>query len=167
MNTKECECCGSPFIRRKADSSEQWESRRFCSISCKNKSNPPEHIHLRFWRKVEKSQNGCMIWVGSTDNHGYGQINQGYGRSPIKTHRLSWELHNGEIPFGLSVCHKCDNPKCVNPDHLFLGTQKDNMMDCASKGRLNKKSFENLQPGAKGYYGAGPLSKAEINKCAE
>lgn len=87
----------------------------------------------RFWNKVDKeTESGCWEWVGSTRN-GYGCIR------PIGvtkySHRVSWELHNGPIPDGLWVLHKCDNRKCVNPDHLFLGTNQDNVNDKMSKGR--------------------------------
>ena len=78
----------------------------------------------------------------------------GSGSSPEKAHRVSFEKKHGPIPIGLNVCHKCDNPECSNPDHLFLGTQKDNMRDCSKKKRLSKKSLLNLIPGAKGYIGA-------------
>jgi hypothetical protein len=66
----------------------------------------------------------------------------------------------GEMPKGAAY-HKCDNPSCVNPDHLFVGTQKDNMRDASRKNRLSAKSLLNLHPGAKGFYGAGPTSNQE------
>lgn len=60
----------------------------------------------------------------------------------------------GAIPDGLVICHRCDNPECTNPDHLFAGTQKDNMMDCSAKGRVNPRSLHNLRPRKKGFRGA-------------
>jgi len=85
-----------------------------------------------FWKKVDKSGD-CWEWVGCKIKHGYGRFNV---NAKLKlAHRVSWELKNGPITNGLFTLHKCDNPPCVNPDHLFLGTQKDNMHDAMKKGR--------------------------------
>lgn len=92
----------------------------------------------RFWVKVQKSR-GCWIWIGAKGGSraGYGVIGRGRrGQGLVYAHRASWELHKGQIPDGLEVLHKCDNPACVKPKHLFLGTQTDNMRDCAAKGRV-------------------------------
>lgn len=91
----------------------------------------------RFWSKVVKTDT-CWIWIGagSTSKKGYGQIRlPGAKGRQTSAHRVSWILHRGEIPIGLDVLHKCDNPPCVNPDHLFLGTNQDNVNDKVSKGR--------------------------------
>jgi hypothetical protein len=76
---------------------------------------------------------GCWIWLGRKYPNGYGRI--GYQGSEICSHRLSWIVHRGQITDELMVLHKCDNPKCINPDHLFLGTQADNMHDMVTKNR--------------------------------
>ena len=94
-------------------------------------------IESRFWEKVNKTES-CWVWVGSITGSGYGFLHYGTKteRKPYRAHRLSWELHYGVIPDGLWVLHKCDNRKCVNPDHLFIGDRSDNMRDCAEKGRV-------------------------------
>lgn len=97
-------------------------------------------IAERFWKRVEKTDT-CWIWTGAKTHGGYGVIQSGRRPSKIiRTHRLSYELCNGPIADGLDVCHSCDNPSCVNPSHLFLGTRSDNMRDCVAKGRLTAPS---------------------------
>jgi len=86
----------------------------------------------RFWAKVQKSD-GCWLWTASTDGKGYGKMLVDGGLQ--QAHRISWQLHTGISPGALDVCHTCDNPPCVRPDHLFAGTALDNIMDMLSKGR--------------------------------
>lgn len=92
----------------------------------------------RFWTKVsipvDKSQ--CWEWIGAKDPNGYGRFNLGGKKGPtILAHRFAYELANAGMSEGLHVCHRCDNPGCVNPSHLFLGTHQDNMKDMLEKGR--------------------------------
>lgn len=87
----------------------------------------------RFWDCVSKGD-GCWVWRRGAGSHGYGQFYFEPGK-PRLAHRVAWELENGPIPTGMQVLHKCDNKKCVRPDHLFIGTQLDNMRDMIAKGR--------------------------------
>lgn len=97
----------------------------------------------RFWSKVEKSD-GCWVWTGSTERGGYGHMCLTNSRKMGKAHRISWELHFGKIPDGMMVCHHCDNPPCVRPDHLFLGSNSDNVADMIAK----KRDWRSVRPEA-------------------
>lgn len=92
-------------------------------------------VEERFWSKVNKSSlaTACWLWIASTDSNGYGVSHNSL--KVVKAHRHSWELHNGPIPKGMCVLHHCDNPPCIRPDHLFLGTHADNALDKVKKGR--------------------------------
>ena len=91
----------------------------------------------RFWNKVNKqAENGCWEWAAYRIRGGYGQFKLD-GTMEL-AHRTSWMFEHGPIPAGLLVLHHCDNPSCVNPAHLFLGTQADNMRDKAEKGRASR-----------------------------
>jgi len=98
---------------------------------------PAAHSESRFrkifWAKAAPTENGCWRWTGSRNKQGYGR-GMRHGRY-FGAHRMAWELTHGAIPPGACVLHRCDNPSCVNPAHLFLGSQRDNRLDCLSKGR--------------------------------
>ena len=91
-------------------------------------------FHERFWSKVEVAQPWeCWGWKAGVDHHGYGQFSiDGHKNG---SHRIAWQIINGDIPDGMYICHHCDNPACTNPAHLFLGTAKDNASDRDQKGR--------------------------------
>ena len=119
-----------------------------------------------FWDKVIKTDK-CWKWKGKPGHHGYGRIrclDKDYA-----AHRLSWEIHYGSIPEGFCVCHKCDNPPCTNPKHLFLGTHTDNQHDCYLKKRraYSEKNGKYTRPdrtpvGEK--HGRAKLKESDIKK---
>lgn len=108
-----------------------------------------EKLRQRFWAKVKRGKaNECWEWLASTYGNGYGRVKvEGRVES---AHRIVWSLTHGPIPDGLCVLHKCDNPGCVNPYHLFLGTHADNMADMKKKHR-----------------GRGQLKPGELHLCAK
>ena len=99
-------------------------------------------IEQRFWSKVVKTE-GCWLWNGARNTQGYGKLAKGKTTDgTVAAHRLSYELAYGAIPIGRNVLHRCDNPACVRPDHLFLGTQTENLMDMTSKGHRSYRSHK-------------------------
>jgi hypothetical protein len=104
-------------------------------LTWRSKARATRPISERFWAKVCKTD-GCWTWTASTNRYGYGKIGSGgrYG-GWVQAHRLSFEMAFGRIPAGMCVLHRCDNPPCVRPDHLFLGSPADNIHDMIAKGR--------------------------------
>jgi hypothetical protein len=150
-----CEVCQKEYQFR---ISKNRQNSRFCSNACKNKKvgtwvkgNPlgfnwkkateqekRNRIEENFHKLVIKQNNGCWDWKGNTKSSlGYGRVQIGKKRTKV-AHNISWLIHRGEIPKGKFVLHKCDNPKCTNPDHLFLGTHYENVRDMVYKNRQAK-----------------------------
>lgn len=104
-------------------------------------------MEQRFWSKVQKADgDACWNWMASLDTRGYGNFGIASDKkfNMQRAHRVAWELtHGAGSASDKVVCHTCDNRRCVNPGHLFLGTQRDNMQDCIAKGRLGERSGTN------------------------
>ena len=93
-------------------------------------------LKYTLFNRTRLAENGCWEWVGYSGSGGYGMI--GRDGKNVRAHRVSYEAYKGEIPKGMVVRHTCDNPACINPDHLLLGTQKDNAADRTARGRGHK-----------------------------
>lgn len=144
---KYCTKCG----KTKPATSEFWHTNGrpslFCGTPCRACRSKRKTLEQHFWSFVERrGADDCWIWCGNINDSGYGRLNHGPRGAvePWLAHRLSWTLHKGKIPEGLGVLHKCDNPPCVNPHHLFLGDQNVNMADMAVKGRRGKLTIQEV-----------------------
>jgi len=131
------------------------------------KKDIPRKTRKLFWVYVNKTA-GCWLWAAGS-SAGYGVFH--VKRKVMRAHRVAYILANGSIPKGLLVCHSCDNPLCVNPDHLWVGTQKDNMKDAREKGRTRKgenhgasRLNDNIIQIIRNDYSAGRMNQPELAK---
>lgn len=101
----------------------------------KSWSRAPRPLAERFWEKVEiRNSDDCWLWRGALSSHGYGNLGSGDGKT-LRAHCVSFELAYGGLPPGCVICHRCDSPACVNPNHLYAASQAANLGDMAAKGR--------------------------------
>lgn len=134
LNEPDRTCVGKPSpLRGCKRSAETIQKVQETKLRRHSQNGPkPKSVAERFWSKVVKSAE-CWLWNGTKNNHGYGMLLDGPGKR--LAHRISWELHFGSIPHRQNVLHRCDNPACVRPEHLFLGSMQANSVDMYKKGR--------------------------------
>lgn len=134
--TKTCANCGGEFYRDRRNSYAYWERAKYCSSSCSGRAwaTRERDTRKRFEKWFAKGD-GCWEWTGATNDHrgGYGVFN--VGGKMIGAHVFALELDGRPVARGQYACHTCDNPRCVNPSHLYVGTPADNVSDMLARGR--------------------------------
>jgi hypothetical protein len=130
-----CAGCGREFQRQRRGKS-QTPKRNYCSRLCHYAARSRSQADSFFGNTAIKTVTGCMEWLGTITRRGYGVLS--IGNRQVGAHRHAWVLSHGVVPKGMCVCHSCDNRRCVNPEHLFIGTNKDNHDDKVNKGRQAK-----------------------------
>ncbi len=143
-NRKICPCCKRIFHKKIKESKTQWKNRIWCSKTCKNIKIPiieytKQQLDYYLSNTITTST-GCIEWKGHLETCGYGAVH--FLGKTKRLHRFIWEQLKGSIPNDAHVLHKCDNRKCINIDHLFLGTHQDNMKDMVIKKRHKHKLSE-------------------------
>lgn len=132
----QCRECGVEIFQKPGERPYRWRGKKFCSRECAAKATGRAAVvplHERVWRNSTRLDSGCWLWTGVINASGYGVMKVN-GKSTL-AHRVSLEAFLGTSAKGKNVLHSCDNPPCVNPDHLRLGTQKDNAEDMVTRGR--------------------------------
>lgn len=145
MIRRECEVCGGPY----SVFPSRAKRTKCCSRACANKAASRRAVasrpgvEARFWAQAEKrGPDECWPWTGATHGNGYGRIRA--GRRVRPAHQVAWEIENGKpFPPGAYGCHRCDNPICVNPAHIWPGTHSENIQDAVRKGRFSNR----IKPG--------------------
>jgi len=165
-----CPVCQTPFLVKPSEVARGHG--KLCSRKCRTlaKFKPQED---RFWAKVNKDGpipahrpdlGPCWIWTAASSGGKwkYGTIGVDGSERNEPAHRVSWRIHNGPVPEGMKVLHRCDNPSCVRPDHLFLGTLKDNTQDMIAKERQSAKLTKEQVLAMRSHYESGGITQKQL-----
>jgi len=131
---KKCNMCGKEFFKPPHCGNQRWDDRKYCSLKCyyQLSKNKPEDV----WKQINrKSEDECWEWIGKSLSKGYGHLR--INNKDCYSHRMVYIETYGSIPEGLCILHTCNNPKCCNPKHLYVGTHADNMEQMSKDGRSN------------------------------